>query len=610
MVPRRLALRIVLAAAFTLGAGGPTGDTVAAESWSRSITVAAPDPNLGSPAIAIGRQGAAVAAWTRGLAPGTELGFGRVASGRRVFARYRRPGASFGPAIAISPAGADADTVRAGIDDRGRALLLWERATVPPAYRSSGSKGAVYLTRLVPGRRPVTVRLSPRGVAAASPALAVAPDGSAVAAWWETTSWGIFGSVRHRVVAAAGTTAGAMEPRPLSAPGAVYGVRPDTSAPSVAMAASGAAAVAWRRMEAPNGQCCVVVEAATLRPATGFGPVVQVARGTGGEDAQDVRAAVASDGSPRVVWRRPDSPYAGGCCSVLLAWAPGSTPALVTPSKADIREPVALGLAGDRLAVGWIEGPPGADSSARQPARVRVAVAAAGVGFAGAATLSAHGREADDPRLAAGPDGVLVAAWARAVGTGSGDPMRVEAATAAGGPFGLPRFLSRATPRGPVRDLALSSGAGAPVAAIWRRAGRVEATALGTGLGVDPVPDYTPPRLAAVRFGTRVVVVGGRRRAVRDVLVLRASEPGTLEIVSGDSADFYSAQPGAEFLHERTVVRLRRGLNVVPLRRFLAPTAWVAYAEHFIQLTPRDRTGNVGTLREVDVGRRRAVVGL
>ncbi|MFN8175572.1 MAG: hypothetical protein U0T02_10940 [Solirubrobacteraceae bacterium] len=592
MLPRRGPLPTLLAAALALIAGGPAAAAVPPGSWSRSITLAAPAENLGSPAIAISRRGAAVAAWTNGFERGSDLGFGRVASGRRIYARYRRPGGSFGPPIAISPAGADPDFVTVGIDDRGRALLLWERPTIPPTYGSPGSKGAVYLTRLEPRRRPVTARLSPRGIAAGRPALAVAPGGSAVAAWWETTSWGFFGSVRQRVVAAGGTTGGPMDARPLSAEGAVYGsvASADTSAPSVATSASGAAAVAWRRAESSSAPCCVRVEVAAFRPPTGFGPVLVADDGAGGKDAQDVRAAVAGDGSPRVVWRSIDSPLQGACCGRLLAWEPGSAPAPFSTPGADALAPVALGLRGDRLAVAWLE-----------RARVRVAIASGGIRFAAPATLSARDRTATGPQLAAAPDGALVAAWTRWVAGGDGT-WRVEAATASDGPFGTPRFLSRAVPRGPVQDLALSPSSDAPAAAIWLRDGRAEAAALGTGLGADPVPDYLPPRLTVLHFGAGFATTHGRRRRLRDVLTVRASEPGTLEIVSADTVD-YSAEPGVE-QHERTVVRLRRGVNVVLLHRFLARTAWdPSPSVHFIELTPRDRTGNVGSRRDVGVGR-------
>lgn len=597
MLPRRGALPTFLAAALALSTGGPAAAATPPGSWSRSITLAAPAENLGSPAIAISRRGAAVAAWTNGFERGSDLGFGRVASGRRLYARYRRPGGSFSPPIAISPAGADPDFVTVGIDDRGRALLLWERPTIPPSNGSPASKGAVYLTRLQPRRRPVTTRLSPRGVAAGRPALAVAPGGSAVAAWWETTSWGIFGSVRQRVVAASGTTGGRMDARPLSAEGAVYGsgAPADSSAPSVAMSASGAAAVGWRRAESQSAPCCVRVEVAAFRPPTGFGPVLAVDDGADGKDAQNVSAAVAGDGTPRVVWRSIGSPLVGACCGRLLAWAPGSAPAPFSAPGADAVAPVALGLPGGRLAVAWLE-----------QARVRVAIASGGVSFAAAATLSARDRAAADPQLASAPDGELVAVWARTVGTGSGDGMRVEAASAAGGPFGPPRFLSRAVPLGPVQDLALSPATDGPAAAIWARDGRIEAAALGTGLGADPFPDYLPPRLTAVHFGATFVTTRGRRRKLRDVLTVRASEPGTLEIISSDAVD-YSAEPGVE-PHERTVVRLRRGVNVVRLRRFLALTDWdPGSLEHLIELTPRDRTGNVGSRRDVDVGPRRPV---
>lgn len=595
---------IVVAAAL---AGAAPAAGAAAPVWSRSITVAGVTPNLSAPAVAVDPRGDTVVAWVDGLSRGSELGFGRTARGRAVYARYRRAGGSFGPPVRISPRGTDADSVAVGIDGGGRALVAWESATIAPYYRNAGFRGSVYLTRLAPGRPPATRRLSPRGIAAATPALVVAPDGRALVAWWQTTSWGFFGSVRHRVMAAAGTASGGVgAAQAVSADGAIYDrTGPDESSPAVAIG-GGAGAVAWRRRDGSSQDCCTFAEYARWTPGGGFSPPRSIASGTPSGAISDVGVAVGTDGEARLTWIRFDpASETYSCCATGELWESGGGLGPLTPLGGQASAPVSLALPSGGPAVAWLAQQP-ATADGVLPERVQVATSAPGGGFGRPATLSAHGRVSYPPRLALDASGALVTAWSRSTGvvdtydgyeSGGIRPTgyRVEVARDAGAGFGLPLPISRARPRTDVDDVELA-GSGGPVVAVWRRLGRIEAAAAGAALGRDPVPDYTPPRLSRATLGAALLGPSGRRRRVPDVLTLRASERASLEVIAYDSMECCSAQPGARKLHARIVVRLRRGLNRIRLHRFLSLVSWVPDlpSAHYVDLTPQDLAGNEG----------------
>lgn len=604
-VPALSIAAVVAGAALAVSAQGAGA---AAPRWSRSITVAGVKPYLTVPAVAVDRRGDVVVAWVDGLERGTELGFGRIARGRAVFARYRRAGGSFGSPVRISPRGMDADSVAVGIDGAGRALAAWESATIIPTYRDPGRRGAIYLTRLRPGRPPVTRRLS-RGISAANPSLVVAPDGRALVAWWQTTSWGYFGSVRHRVMAAAGTASdGVGAAQAISADGAVYDrTGPDNSAPVVAIG-GGAGAVAWRRKDGTSQDCCTFAEYARWTPDGGFSSPSSIAPGAPAGAIGDVGVAVGPDGKPRVTWIR-SNPSDETCdyCATGELWELDGGLRSLTPPGAQVSAPSALALPSGGLAVAWLAAQPaGADGVI--PERVQVSASAPGGDFGRPATLSAHGRVAYPPQLALDASGALVAAWSRSTavvdtwdGYASGGitptGFRVEAASNAGGAFALPVPISRTRPRTDVDDVLLA-GAGGPVVAVWRRLGRIEAAARGTTLGRDTNPDYTPPRLSRAKLGTVLLGPPGRRKRVPDVLTVRASERGHLEVVAWDSMNCCSAQPGARRVYERAVIRLRAGLNRIRLHRFLSLVNWDPDlpTAHSLDLTPYDLAGNVGAI--------------
>lgn len=333
--------------------------------------------------------------------------------------------------VDVSAAGGAAGAPLAGMAGDGEVVVVWES-------RGAGGATVMAATRAPGGPLSPPVPLSATGDGA-SPALAVAPSGEALAAWRRTAA----GDVVRVVGRAPGGAFGG--PADLSEPGAF--------APRAAIARGGGAVVAWLRFDPEAG--AIVVEMARRAPGGAFTAPERVS-GAGG-DALALTAAVDADGRVAVAWNQSDGRTSTVWSAVgTLAGGLGAPMALSVAGRDAYDPRVALTPSGTAL-VAWT-GSDGADT------RIQLAEIVGGVAGEPAA-LSAAGASAAEPRLAVDGGGTAVVAWRR--GAPGGD--RVQASVRPpGGPAGPPADLSAAG--SPAAEPAIAVDAAGRVAVAWRRA--------------------------------------------------------------------------------------------------------------------------------------------
>lgn len=301
-----------------------------------------------------------------------------------------------GPADAASAADLSPAAEMAGGPDvdvgaDGTATAVWSA--------KAGGEYRVFARRIAAdGARGPVQQLSAPGEAgktpgdALAPQVAVAPDGTAVVAW---TRWdGANFRIQERRIDPAGV--------PEEATRTLSGSGQDAADPQLDVGPDGAATVVWRRFD-------------------GFHPLVQVKRiapdGTSeepaqrlsesGQDAVEPDVAVAPDGVATVVWSRYD-----GSDSIVQrrrVEADGTlaaTASLSAAGESAIESQVELGPDGEATVV-WVRFD-GANWIV-QGQRFDPAGAAAGAVF----DLSAAGRGAAEPQLAVDADGLATVVWDR-----------------------------------------------------------------------------------------------------------------------------------------------------------------------------------------------------
>ncbi|WP_217914218.1 hypothetical protein [Miltoncostaea marina] len=409
------------------------------------------------------------------------------------------------PPADLSAPGATVGDAVAALDGAGAATVVWER-------RAGDATSVVAATRAPGGAWGAPAPLSAAGRRAGSPAVAVAPDGGAVAVWRRDDGGG-----RATIEAAVRPAGGAFgAPVALSAPDALGALRP-----RVAIAPSGAAAAAWLRFDGQH----TLVEVATRPPGGAFG----APRTVSAPGADALAPAVAVDGAGRatVAWNRADG--AGSVVQVargdgaagftapadasrpgatafgaavgvapsgagVLLWsevaADGATVVVTTPLGADggPGAPATISPEGDAsTAQVAVDGAGRAIATWRLQAGGRSVVQAAerpaGGAWGAPVDLSAPGVPAADPRPALDAAGRAAITWRRADGA---DPRVQLAVREPGATWGAPSDVSArgAVVAGPVVAL---DGAGNGLV-VWRRALGADDVVQAAGLdGAPPV---------------------------------------------------------------------------------------------------------------------------
>ncbi|MGD9696281.1 MAG: hypothetical protein AB7V42_11550 [Thermoleophilia bacterium] len=543
-----------------------------APSGAASFATVALGQGNGVPGLAVNASGAAAAAWID--ARGTGVG--------QVLVAERPPGGAWGPPVPVSPSGRPPAAVVAldaavALDDAGDALAAWtvadgSGATLAVARRPAGgawgppselggrwsyygppdialapSGDAVALWRapegVVAATAPATgpwsspVRLSlPERPASADgsdgsrdPALAVAPDGSALAVW--AGSRDATGSVT--VMAARRPAGGAWEPRqPISVPAAPF-------LPVAALAGADDGVALWSESSGPDSR----VRAAVLTAGPGFvlEPVVPDFAGLSAPARVPVNALARLRPSLR---NTLDHTVVGVQRLTRGRWAAIAYARLTGPSLGGLLEvPVRLG--GRGVHVLRIFSPVGGATppvkvTVTRPARRRVAVGTAPVdvatgagaawvlssepdGTAAVRRLSGEGRRTFPP--------IPVGRGAAAIAHGAGALWVVGTDRRGGHLQRIDPIARRVTSTVPVpgspQDVAVGAG-GAWVASQECGAPLLLPCSGGTLLRFDPRDPAAPParftvaglRVSSVAIGGgRIWLVGGGGDGSRDVRV-------------------------------------------------------------------------------------------
>jgi hypothetical protein len=281
--------------------------------WSAPVPLSVPGEEAYEPAVAVNAGGDAAVVWKRGEA--TEI----------VKAAERPAGGAWSAPADVSAAGEEGVFPQVGLDAAGDATVVWERTNAANFVIREADRPAA-------GAWSVPRRISPGGLDAFAPTLAVGPGDDAVAAWaLRVTPAETLAGVASRAGAGAWG-----EPTTISPSGG------HAAEEAVGIDAAGDATVVWT--EGPGIDS--VVDAARRPAATGaWGTPVPFANpGTGFNDRSEV--AVDPDGDALVVWEFIDA--AGTVHATRSAAFDAVGPALRSlgiPGSGTVGEPLAFSVA-------------------------------------------------------------------------------------------------------------------------------------------------------------------------------------------------------------------------------------------------------------------------
>jgi hypothetical protein len=405
--------------------------------------------------VATDPQGDAIAIWRES-----------DGSNARIYVSVRPPGGDFGLAEPISPAGQDAGfQPRVALDANGNAIAVWTQYTgastsvVQAAFRpADGTFGA-----------PDTI--SPTSGLVATPRIAFDLFGDAVAVWTHNDG----GTAKDQIQAnirSAGSTwhTGSL---PVSTDGV------EARGPAVALDSSTTTAVVvWRQSD--GGTATVYAATKQLFVGSTFSVPVAISA-AGNDEASAMLPQIANSGSETVAaWSRATGPSTAVAeVGVRPPDHAFGAPQTLSDDTADAGNvAVAADAKGDAV-VAW-------DQLSPSSPIIGVASQTGNGSFVRSADLSSLG---GTPDLAMDPQGHAVAVWIGFDGTNT----RIEAADAdPGKDFGPPTLISEAGMDAETPQVAIDP-IGNPVA-VWRRSDgsnqRVEAVSGGY---VPPAPPSPPP---------------------------------------------------------------------------------------------------------------------
>jgi len=446
----RSRIPLVLAAAVVLAALLPSAPAGAAQ-WSPAVVVSPPEQFVIEDQLAVNPAGDAVVVWWSHVGP------------EAFIEGATRPAGGAWSAPSVLAQNEPLGQPRVAIDAAGDATVVWQNTVVTDQI-----KAANYIAQT--GTWGNVVTLSEAGRQSVEPAVAVDPQGHAIAVWSGANSPGV-GVIRASVEQTPGG--------PWSAPVALSGEVLSGESPAVAFSALGNAVAAWGQRNGTTVALQVSERGlggswsapVTLSPVGGSAP--QVAMNAHGDEA--------------VVWER----RGGGINNVQAtlhpiggAWTPVRT--LSDMGSVDNEPQVALTEASEAVAV-W-DHLEGAHSTA-QSAHASLSDGE----WSGPAAISAEGAIGFAPSVSVDPLGNAIATWQHTVaGTGT-----IQSATrpTGGGAWSTPIDLS--TPSLEPKESHVGFDAHGRAVAIWKRwtgtSSVVESAALETPEAPVSPPQSSPP---------------------------------------------------------------------------------------------------------------------
>lgn len=307
-----------------------------------------------------------------------------------------------------------------GVGADGTTTIVWREfdGSNDRVRASTRAPGGTWPNPATPG---AVETLSPSGLDASSPEVAVGADGTATAVWiqYDGSNYIVQAATRPAGQAAFGA------PQDLTATGL------NASNPQIAMAPDGTTTVVWGRSNGSN----TIVQAAT-RPAgqASFGTPENLSQA--GQSAFLQSVANGPDGATVAVWTRSD----GSGSAVIQASQRGAgqssfgTPETLSQSGQIAGDPKAVITSEGTTIVTWRR-------NNGSNLIIQAAMRAAGQSsFTTPQNLSQAGQNAVVPEIGAAPDGTTTVAWNRS----NGSRLIVQAATRQPGQssFGTPEDLS------------------------------------------------------------------------------------------------------------------------------------------------------------------------
>jgi hypothetical protein len=362
-------------------------------SFAAAEPISAAGEDAAFPQVAFDKKGNALAVWQR--SDGTNS---------RIEAAFRPRNGTFAAAEPISAAGEDAAFAQVAFDKKGNALAVWQRFDGTNLRVEAASRPR-------DGSFAVAEMISPAGVDASQPQVAVHKKGTAMVVWqqFDGVTFNIGGALRP-----AGTD--------FQDPSYFTPDSPDAGAPRVAFSERadprknyGVPVAVWRRSDGTNDR--IEFGLGILPSDLSYGDVISAA----GQDADTPRVAMDARGNALGLWERSDgtntrieAAYRRVVGQTAFSFA---APAIISAAGADAHAPeIAFDKKGNALAL-W-ERFDGANF------RIEAALRPLEGSFAAADMISAGGRDADSPRVAVDKKGNALAVWRRSDGTN----VRIEAA--------------------------------------------------------------------------------------------------------------------------------------------------------------------------------------
>ena len=449
--------------------------------WQAPLELSIAGQNASEPQLAVDGAGDAVAVWRR-----------YDGANYIVQAASRQAGGTWQQPLDLSAAGQNAEAPQVAIDSAGDAIAVWSRSDGTNTILQASS-------RVAGGAWQTPIDLSATGWSAASPQIAIAPSGDAVAVWRRATGAGTL------IERASKPPGGYWQPPlPLSAAGQ------NASEPQLAVNGAGDALAIWLRSDGTN-----TIVQSSERPVGGDWRTPRDLS-EAGQNSSEPQIAVDSTGVAIAVWRR----YSGTHDIVQSATKPaGGTwqaPLDLSEDGQNASEPeLTFDSAGNAIAV-W-------SRSNGTNTIIQSASRPSSGGWGAAVDLSTIGRSAFESQISADAEGNAAAIWSRF--DGANTVIQAAGYDAAGPRLASLQVPTAGTVRRPlsfsVSPLDVWSAIGSTT---WSFGDGTVAAGSSVGHAYSRPGVYTVSMSAADALGnvtgaSRIVTIFAKASAARNVLV-------------------------------------------------------------------------------------------